>query len=204
MRTADLKGVIVGEAAVGKTALVQRISSGTFNPNLPATLGGSSVIVNVSGAGSVVKFALWDTAGAERYRTLVPMYLRNAQVALVVFSLADLDSFENLSFWHSQVTSAEPDCEIGLIGTKSDLVDARVIATERGEAKALELGAAFYSETSAVTGEGVDGLLEQFLQSPTLQEVVGGFRRRDTATVVDIATEPPATSWWSWLKSFPC
>lgn len=35
----------------------------------------------------VIKFEIWDTAGQERFRSLSPMYYRNAQAAVVVFDV---------------------------------------------------------------------------------------------------------------------
>lgn len=35
----------------------------------------------------VIKFEIWDTAGQERFRSLSPMYYRNAQAAVVVYDV---------------------------------------------------------------------------------------------------------------------
>lgn len=35
----------------------------------------------------MIKFEIWDTAGQERFRSLSPMYYRNAQAAVVVYDV---------------------------------------------------------------------------------------------------------------------
>ena len=37
--------------------------------------------------GRTILFQIWDTAGQERFRSLVPMYLRDADIALLVYDI---------------------------------------------------------------------------------------------------------------------
>jgi GTPase SAR1 family protein len=50
-----------------------------------------------------------DTAGAEQYQSLVPLYFRGALYALLIFSVTDRDSFDVLDKWYSQIFDARPD-----------------------------------------------------------------------------------------------
>ena len=45
----------------------------------------------------VIKFEIWDTAGQERFRSLSPMYYRNAQAAVVVYDVTKAVSLELLT-----------------------------------------------------------------------------------------------------------
>jgi hypothetical protein len=62
----EVKVVLLGEAGVGKSSLVLRFVTGSFDKYSEATIGASfmSKLINVDGA--PIKYQIWDTAGAWR------------------------------------------------------------------------------------------------------------------------------------------
>ncbi|KAF6135549.1 hypothetical protein GIB67_015402 [Kingdonia uniflora] len=67
-----------------------------------------------------------DTAGQERFRSLIPSYIRDSSVAVIVFDVASRQSFLNTSKWIEEVrTERGSDVIIVLVGNKTDLVDKR-------------------------------------------------------------------------------
>lgn len=44
-------------------------------------------------------FKVWDTAGQERFRSLVPMYYRNADAVAIIFDVSDRESFNQVKNW---------------------------------------------------------------------------------------------------------
>jgi GTPase SAR1 family protein len=98
------------------------------------------------------------------------MFFRDAQCAIVVFDLSNRVTFDSVDSWITQVRESAPDCEIALIGNKLDLPEQRAVSFSDGHAKAETLKCTFYSETSAVTGQGVGDLFERFVTSPGVQK----------------------------------
>ncbi|GJS36767.1 Ras-related protein RabH1e [Tanacetum coccineum] len=99
-----------------------------------------------------VRLQLWDTAGQERFRSLIPSYIRDSSVAVIVYDVANRQSFLNTSKWIEEVrTERGSDVIIVLVGNKTDLVDKRQVSIEEGDAKAREHGVMFV-ETSAKAG----------------------------------------------------
>jgi Ras-related protein Rab-6A len=47
-----------------------------------------------------ILFQIWDTAGQERFRSLVPMYLRDADIALLVYDITSEVNFNIFIFMH--------------------------------------------------------------------------------------------------------
>lgn len=90
---------------------------------------------------------------------MAAIHFRGAQIGIVVFSLIDETSFEAVPSWVERVREGEEDAIICIVGNKLDLAvgEARRVRQEDAEALATALGAT-YTETSALTGEGVDEL----------------------------------------------
>ena len=100
----------------------------------------------------VVKLQIWDTCGQEIYRSLISGFYRSSELAILVYSVTDKKSFEDIEVWLKQVkTHGTPECKIFLIGNKVDLPD-RVVTSEEAIICKKENRFELYMETSAKTG----------------------------------------------------
>lgn len=154
----ELKIVLIGNAGVGKTCIVRQVTTQVFNSNTESTLGAtySSKVVNADGHD--VRLQIWDTAGQEKYRGMAPMYFRDANAAIITYSITDKDSFNGVDEWVSSLHEhASSDVNILLVANKDDLEDQRVVQRKEGEDKASSIGCPFY-EVSAKTGIGIQDI----------------------------------------------
>lgn len=125
IRAVQVKLVLLGEAAVGKSSLVLRFVSNDFNDNTSPTIGAAFLTQKCRLENRVVKFEIWDTAGQERFHSLAPMYYRNAAAAVVVYDITKSASLEKAKAWVKELQrQANPNIVIALVGNKVDLVDA--------------------------------------------------------------------------------
>jgi small GTP-binding protein len=164
--------VAVGDASVGKTSLINRFLRDTFEIDEPGTIGALYDSFTQQCNGTDVEIQLWDTAGQEQYRSLSPVYFRDADAALIVFDLSNRNSFHNLAEWVALFRHVRPISSIVLIvGNKCDRQD-RVIEPDEGKEWAKNHSAS-YIETSAKTGEGVKILFDRLiaLLAPSLLAV---------------------------------
>ena len=100
--------------------------------------------------------ALQDTAGQERFKTVIPQFYRGSEGALAVFDLTKSDSFNHISTWIEEVHRHTPaDLPIVLVGNKSDLVDQRQVTREQATSLAQQLNVS-YMETSALSASNVE------------------------------------------------
>jgi small GTP-binding protein len=83
----QVKLVLLGEAAVGKSSLVLRFVNGEFQDNKEPTIGAAFLTQKCKLDDKIIKFEIWDTAGQERFHSLAPMYYRNAQAAVVAYDI---------------------------------------------------------------------------------------------------------------------
>ena len=105
-REGTIKAILLGESMVGKTALMKRIISNTFEETI-STNGPSSNYVDIEINGNTLKLTLWDTAGQERFRSLNKLYYKGAEIEFLVYSVTDRRSFEELkNYWYQEVKAA--------------------------------------------------------------------------------------------------
>ncbi|OHS98695.1 Ras-related protein Rab-6B [Tritrichomonas foetus] len=152
--------VTCGEPSVGKTAILKRMLKGTFNQNEPPTIGSEYLHLDMLSQDKNVELQIWDTAGEERFRSLVPLYFRNSTGALLVFDQTSRHSFEQLDAWVDlyQQTNGD-DALFFVVANKCDLTDSEMDQIkEEAYLWANHRGYPIY-ETSAKTGEGIDGLM---------------------------------------------
>ena len=152
------KVVFVGEAFVGKTAIIRKFKTSQFEEETESTIGAANCILPVEINPEVtIPLDVWDTAGQERYKSLTPLYFQNAEVVVFVFDLTNASTLEALSLYVEMVQQkANNGCGILLVGNKKDLEDAITIRSQDIE-KYRERFQAFEAiEASAKTGECID------------------------------------------------
>jgi len=122
-----VKCVLLGDAGTGKTTLINVLTNGVFDNSYEPTIGidfGSKNITLPDYGNQQIKLQIWDTAGQEKYKSIINSYLRDAHIAFLVFDITNLDSWSNLSKWKETL---EMDIKydyiplIILVATKSDL-----------------------------------------------------------------------------------
>ena len=149
------KVVFVGDAGVGKTSIINAARGhGDVSPE--STVGCAHFFVNKESANGVnVTLALWDTAGQETYQALVPLYIKGADVAILVFSVNDELTLRNIESWFDVCESATRIEHYMVVGNKIDL--ERVVDSSEALqlAKSLKGVEAQYFECSAVNGQGI-------------------------------------------------
>jgi small GTP-binding protein len=119
----DPKVIIVGDTSVGKTSLLCQFNSSTFDENTESTVGASYVQKAVDTARGKVTLLIWDTAGQERYRSLIPMYSRNAAAALLVVDVSNPASCQAIDTWLDTLKeNCPPRVRIYLVANKIDLL----------------------------------------------------------------------------------
>ena len=181
----DIKLVIVGDGACGKTSLLSVFVNNKFPEDYTPTVFDNQV-KNIIIDSKEVKLALWDTAGQEDYEQLRPLSYDNVDVFVIVFSLDDPGSLYNIrDLWIPELNQycGKGNVPVIVVGNKSDLRKYNdkpgneiMELTTKGEAEGLakEVGAESFIECSALTGEKVDDV---FNEAVKVTRKFGGSRR---------------------------
>jgi Ras-related protein Rab-5C len=156
--TIEGKVVVAGDMGTGKTSLVACFARGELSPATKPTVGVAFSKKTVSLPGVTVQFAIWDSAGQERFASINQMYFRGAGAAVLVFDMTSNASFERLDFWLDQVRSnGVPGMVVAIAANKADMRAVRAVTSEAARAYAEQRGC-LYFETSAKNGAGVTDL----------------------------------------------
>jgi small GTP-binding protein len=156
----DVSRVItVGDSGVGKTTLIHRMKTGEFLEDVVPTVAAGVATIDVDVQGSRYALQIWDTAGQELYRSIIPIYFKGAVLAILCFSAVDDQSFAHLDGWLDELRAhASAEIEVVLVGTKYDCQDKKV-EEDRAKAYADQRKLRLFW-ASARTGQNVPVILE--------------------------------------------
>ena len=150
------KLILIGNSGVGKSSIIQRYMKNTFEESYKCTIGVDFLMKTLNVNGKTVKLQLWDTAGQEKYKSMVASYYRGANVALVVFDITSHASFDSLPVWIENYYKNGPEQKnIILIGNKKDMEESRQVTQQEAEIFS-ETNNMMYFETSAKEGDNIE------------------------------------------------
>jgi Ras-related protein Rab-6A len=198
---AKYKLVFLGDQSVGKTSIITRFMYDKFDNTYQATIGIDFLSKTMYLEDRTVRLQLWDTAGQERFRSLIPSYIRDSSVAVIVFDVANRQSFLNTARWVEEVRSERgSDVIIMLVGNKTDLVEKRQVSIEEGDAKAREFGVMFI-ETSAKAGFNIKALFRKIAAALPGMEALSAAKQDD---LVDINLKTTSNTMQTESRSSGC
>lgn len=156
------KVVLVGDASVGKTSLLNRLVNQQFKKNQERSRGVEFFTKSfLAGCGRSYKLQFWDVPGDLQFTTAQRLHYVGVAIVIVVFSMCNQESFNHLEHWLGEVNSQDDfslDVEpmVCLIATKSDLSHMRVVSEDDARLFAKRHGDLLYFEMSSLSSEGVE------------------------------------------------
>ncbi|KAH0787503.1 small GTP-binding protein [Histomonas meleagridis] len=157
--------VMVGDSAVGKTSILNQLVDHTFNQFEQSTIG-SNYQIFVEDIGDIkVEMQIWDTSGQEKFRSLGPIYYRNAIASVAVYDQTIPTSYQHLESWVREVIEvAGPSTIIAIAANKCDLTGKEQISFEEAKSWAKSRGF-IIEQTSALNGTGIYKLFSRLAAS---------------------------------------
>ncbi|XP_016373801.1 ras-related protein Rab-28-like isoform X1 [Sinocyclocheilus rhinocerous] len=151
----QLKIVLLGDGASGKTSLAIRFAQEAFGKQYKQTIGLDFFLKRITLPGNLnVTLQVWDIGGQTIGGKMLDKYIYGAQGVLLVYDITNSQSFENLEDWLKMVRKANEESDtqpaISLIGNKIDLEHMRTVKMEKHQRFCQE-----------------NGLLSQFVSAKT-------------------------------------
>lgn len=138
-----VKVIVLGNSAVGKTSILNRYTwngQGVYQLSHTPTIGIDFKTKTIDIQNTSLKLQLWDTAGQERFRTLTDNYYCGSAGIVLVYSVTDRKSFQEISEWMYQINNKTDEgvakiilankCDVG--GRNSVGEEKRVVETYEG------------------------------------------------------------------------
>ena len=169
--TVDFKMCIIGQSGVGKSCILESFQVGGRGLNtseIPiATVGYDLVFHNfdIPNTNTTCRVTIWDTGGAERFRSMAVQYFRNSHVVVMVYDISDIQTFNAIPKWHADTKESMDDRAIYmLVGNKLDLHERREVPQRTAQNYAKKNGFEYF-ECSTTQGSNIFHLFNQIEKS---------------------------------------
>ena len=163
------KIVFLGDQSTGKTSVIHRFKYDSFEDNYNATIGIDFISQKMYIEDRVITLNLWDTAGQEKFKSLIPGYIKDSQTIIIVYDITSRESFESVELWmkDARALREEDKALIVLAGNKADLGEQdRQVSFEEGDNFAQQKGIMFF-EISALNGFNVQVMFNEVAKKLT-------------------------------------
>ncbi|XP_013391765.1 ras-related protein M-Ras-like isoform X2 [Lingula anatina] len=155
------KLVVVGDGGVGKSALTIQFFQKMFVQDYDPTIE-DSYIQHTEIDGEWCILDVLDTAGQEEFSAMREQYMRKGDGFLLVYSVTDRQSYENIRNFHTQILRVKDrdSYPMLLVANKVDLVHLRKVPEEQGRDLAIQLGVQYIETSAKVPPLNVDAIIE--------------------------------------------
>lgn len=128
----DLKIILLGDSAVGKSKLIERYLMDEYNPRQLSTYALTLFRKEIKlkeddGKSTIIDF--WDTAGQEAFSRMHPSYYYRAHCCILVFDVTRKITYQHLSDWYKELRDHCENIPCVLVANKID-VDYNVTRKE--------------------------------------------------------------------------
>ena len=162
-----MKCVLLGRYGSGKSTLASMFANNLLDNNIAPTIAMDFFTKTLQiNRDQKVKVQIWDSAGQEKFKSIVKSYLRDIFIAYIIFDMSNLDSWNDIDIWKNCILPSDFDFlpQIVLVGTKSD--KNNIINEEQIKNKAEEWNCNYYI-VSCKTYDAKDKIYRMFLTETT-------------------------------------
>ncbi|MFX1303378.1 MAG: Rab family GTPase [Promethearchaeota archaeon] len=165
MQDVLFKVVFFGDGGVGKTTLINRYLTGVFKSDSVITIGVDFHVKKVEIEGKRVSLQIWDFAGEDRFRFLMPSYVIGASGGIFMFDITRYTSLKNFSDWieifKKGYKGENHQMPVLMVGSKLDLEYKRAVSRDEAFELAKNNNLFGYIECSAKDGQNVNEIFQE-------------------------------------------
>ena len=167
------KIIFCGDAGVGKTSIINSLMSQKFQDEYEPSIGVDFFSKTVRYKDRLIKLQIWDSAGQEKFRSLIPNYIRGSSLIFLIYDISNKISYEHIPDWIQFIKNVDNNGIIILVGNKIDLNDKREIDNNIAEKFGKENNFDFY-EVSAKEGKNIDNMIYKSISGLSVFKKING------------------------------
>lgn len=199
-----VKVILIGNDRVGKSSLAYYLCHGHGNTAYNRTIGIDLCMKCMNIYGNKIQLHIFDSTGSKRYRHISEIYIRTAEVVLLVYSVTDRQSFVDLTSWIESINKINPKTlnKLVIIANKSDQGPFREISYDDGKKFAEEYNAAFF-ECSAIDGTNVDLAFRTAIEKIIDPDKINKYNPQEEFSIFHDSDSTDVSCWinfWETLK----
>ena len=160
-----IKLILVGNSDVGKSSIISQYVNKEISDNHLSTITNEKLKKKVKIKDKELELDIWDTVGQENFRSVNKIFMKKAEIVLLVYDITNRKSFDELEFWYEQVIENCSDSivVIAIAANKSDLYEEQNVDFDEGKEFAKKKSINIIEETSSLDFENIDSLFNKIL-----------------------------------------
>ena len=169
------KIVLLGDTGVGKTSIFNRYCKNKFESNYNSTIGVDFEVKKIEYKKKDYSIEIFDTAGQERFQSIIDSYFRMGQGFFVIFDLTNKHSLDSLPKWIKKIKEKIEEPKYIILGNKDDLKNDKLKDNEILEVlNTIEnFSIKYYYKVSAKEKQNINNVFDimiNFLEKDNLYE----------------------------------
>ncbi|OMJ77280.1 hypothetical protein SteCoe_23148 [Stentor coeruleus] len=161
----NYKVILLGDGGVGKSSMIQKYVYNKFSIHTSPTIGVVNTTKIVTVDDQKILLNIWDTAGQEKYRSMLSSFFKGCRAAILVYDITNDHSFKSLDYWLKQVKDMSGDSvKFLLIGNKADLESSRTV-TQKVGLEMARVNNMLFMETSCVSNYNIERAFQEIAES---------------------------------------
>jgi Ras-related protein Rab-6A len=160
-----IKLILVGNSDVGKSSIISQYVNKEISDTHLSTITNEKLKKIVKIKDKELELDIWDTVGQENFRSVNKIFMKKAEIVLLVYDITNRKSFDELEFWYEQVIENCSDSivVIAIAANESDLYEEQNVDFGEGKEFAKKKSINIIEETSSLDFENIDSLFNKIL-----------------------------------------